>query len=58
MSESIQVQAGVNAPIQLSWIPTTSYGTTIPAGHYLYRWTITRGNGKSATAPGKMIIVD
>lgn len=58
ISEEIQVQAGINAPIQLSWTPTTSYGTTIASGHYLYRWTIIGTNGKSATNTGKMLIVD
>ncbi len=57
-SERVQVQAGVNAPIQLSWLPITSYGTVVAAGHYLYRWTILANNGKQTTSSGQMVIVD
>ncbi len=57
-SDNTSIKTELNIPQEIKWLPTTSYGTNPQSGLYLYRWVITRNNGRVSYATGKLVIVD
>lgn len=55
-SESKSFKSTLEAPAQLTFNPTTSYGTRLPEGLYLLRLTATCENGSVTSATTKLVV--